>query len=61
MITVTNMAEEFAGLAADTKPTVGVSNGSKFIEMDTGLTYYFDAENGTWEQFPPAKEDTTTK
>lgn len=56
MISITNGAEEYAGLSTDDpKPTVGIANGSKFIEMDTGLTYYFDAENGEWVQFPPAE------
>ena len=46
---------EFAGLSSDSKPT-DCANGSKFIEMDTGLEYYYDEENETWEQFPPAAE-----
>lgn len=37
----------FVGLFTDTKPT-GVSNGSTFLEMDTGDVYIFDAENEEW-------------
>ena len=38
----------FYGLSTDTKPTTKVSNGSCFIEMDTGKAYFFDAENSEW-------------
>ena len=39
------------GLSTDTKPTVGVQNGSAFIEMDTSKLYFYDEENQTWEEF----------
>ena len=35
------------GLSTDSKPT-SYGNGSKFIEVDTGKTYYFDATGGVW-------------
>lgn len=36
-------------LSTDSKPTGGdLFNGSKLIEMDTGKTCYYDAENETW-------------
>ena len=35
-------------LSSDTKPTVGVQNGSICIEMDTGTMYFFDEKNSTW-------------
>ena len=35
---------EYIGLSTDTKPTTDIPNGSSFFEMDTGDTYYFDAE-----------------
>lgn len=36
-------------LSTDSKPTGGdLYNGSKLIEMDTGKTLYYDAENETW-------------
>lgn len=41
---------EYICLSTDTKPT-DTANGSKLIEMDTGKTYYFDAENSTWIEF----------
>lgn len=50
MVKPTNMADCFAGLAADTKPS-GVYNGSAFIEMDTGKVYFYDAENDLWIAF----------
>lgn len=44
---------EIRGLSTDTKPTTKiegmvVANGSTYIEIDTGDTYMFDAENGVW-------------
>lgn len=47
---------EVACLSTDTQPTDGIANGSKCIEMDTGLTYYYDAEGEEWLQFPPASD-----
>lgn len=48
MVTVNNLITEYDGLKDDTKPTDGVRNGSVFAEIDTGLVYLFDEENGTW-------------
>lgn len=44
---------EIKGLSGDTKPTteiegMNISNGSTYVEIDTGDTYMFDAENGIW-------------
>lgn len=44
---------EIRGLSTDTKPTTEiegmiVTNGSTYIEIDTGDTYMFDAANGVW-------------
>ena len=37
---------ELEGLSTDTpKPTEGVGVNSKFYELDTGDTYYFDGED----------------
>ena len=33
---------EFEGLSTDNKPTEGVAVNSKFYELDTGDTYYFN-------------------
>lgn len=41
-----------ACLSSDTKPTTGVANGSKCIEMDTGKTYMFNEEDSKWEELP---------
>lgn len=35
-------------LSTDTKPTTGIANGSKLLEMDTSTLYVFDEENETW-------------
>lgn len=47
-------------LSTDDKPIDGIANGSKLIEMDTGLEYYFDATGnsgaGEWLQYPPASD-----
>ena len=56
MVTNTNMAMHYRGLSDDDKPTAGVPNGSDFLEMDTGKTWYFDAENGDWLD-PTATDD----
>ena len=43
---------EAACLKTDTKPTTGIANGSKCIEMDTGKTYMFNEEDSEWEELP---------
>lgn len=35
-------------LSTDTKPTVGITNGSTCLEIDTGDIYIFDGESQTW-------------
>ena len=37
----------YAGLSTDIKP-VDVQNGARFVEIDTGAKYAFDASTGTW-------------
>ena len=56
MVSNTNMAMHYRGLADEDKPTDGVPNGSDFLEMDTGKTWYYDAENGEWLD-PTAVDD----
>ena len=46
-----NTPHTYYGLSTDTKPTEGVRNGSKLIEMDTGKVYFFDAEGAQWLEF----------
>lgn len=36
------------GLHTDSKPIIGVVNGSAFIEMDTSTIYFFDAAGSQW-------------
>lgn len=38
-------------LSSDAKPTAGIVNGSKLIEMDTSKIYIFDEVNATWREF----------
>lgn len=44
---------ELRGLADDTKPTTfqgrNIDNGSSFLEIDTGKTYYYDLDNEEWK------------
>jgi len=39
---------DFAGNSTDTKPTTGIITGSTFLEVDTGKTYLYDEDTGTW-------------
>ena len=49
MVSLLNdLQSHIKGLSTDEKPTTGVCNGSDFLEMDTGSTYYWDAEGGEW-------------
>lgn len=41
---------EYRGLSTDTKPTENITNGSVFIEIDTGKLYMFDAEGTQWKE-----------
>ena len=40
-------APAFSGLSTDAKPT-DVDNGAVYEEIDTGVSYAFDAENALW-------------
>ena len=35
-------------LSTDTKPTIGITNGSTCLEIDTGDIYIFDADSQSW-------------
>ena len=45
---------ELRGMSTDTKPTeIGInkiSNGSVFIEIDTGKLFFYDEENQEWNE-----------
>lgn len=52
-----NQNGTFTGLSRDPKPAYieyvsgkrhSIPNGTKLIEIDTGITYRFDAEHGRW-------------
>ena len=38
-------------LSTDSKPTVGIGNGSFITEIDTGKVFCFDEENETWYEW----------
>lgn len=43
------MYYDLRGLSTDSKPT-DVTNGSTFIEMDTGKKYLYDATGEQWRE-----------
>lgn len=51
---------EFRGLAADKTDLAdaGAKNMDKFVEVDTGKTYYYDEENTEWVEFGGSSSDT---
>lgn len=40
----------YRGLSTDEKPTENITNGSIFIEIDTGKLYMFDLESTEWKE-----------
>lgn len=49
--------QRFHGLSTDTKPT-GCTNGSVFIEINTGTIYLYNAAAGTWVAVPNPSDYT---
>lgn len=44
--------QQYQGLSSDTKPTgADVVNGSRFLEIDTGKTYMYDAAGSRWLEY----------
>ena len=43
---------DLRGLSTDTKPVVGIPNGSTFIEIDTAKGYLFNEETNEWNEIP---------
>lgn len=46
---------EIVGLSSDEKPIsiiegIGISNGSTFLEMDTGKVFIYDEEKHRWHE-----------
>ena len=56
MVSNDRMIMRYRGLSSDTKPDA--PNGSDFLEIDTGKTWYYDAESGKWID-PTASNDDT--
>jgi hypothetical protein len=47
----TEKGSEIYGMSTDTKPIDNeIPNGSIFMEMDTGIIYFYDAETQQWVQ-----------
>ena len=42
---------EFAGKTADTKPTGNFATGSKFFNIQTGKTYYYDEKGSSGSEW----------
>lgn len=40
--------ETYYGLSSDAKPTEGVNNADRYLEMDTGDVYLFDGSGNRW-------------
>ena len=49
-------AQTFYGLSTDTKPT-SCGNGSCYIAVDTGVGFFYDAENSEW--YPTVEDDSS--
>lgn len=44
--------QQYQGWSSDTKPTgADVVNGSRFLEIDTGKTYMYDAAGAQWLEY----------
>lgn len=43
--------DDYRGLSTDTKPS-GITNGSTFLEIDTGTRYMYDEEGDEWYAMP---------
>ena len=48
------VVKNYSGLSSETKPTIAagnaVPNGSRWREVDTGLTYHFNLADDAWYQ-----------
>ena len=43
--------QTYYGLSTDSKPTDGISNGSCFVEMDSGKIYFYNAAGAAWAEW----------
>lgn len=48
MISIYDGGIDFRAVSTDVKPTDGVPNGAKLLEIDTNRIYFYDAENHQW-------------
>ena len=53
------VVKNYTGLSTETKPTIAagnaVPNGSRWREVDTGLTYHFNLADDTWYPYQPQR------
>ena len=56
MVSTDRMIMNYRGKSSDTKPDA--PNGSDFLEINTGKTWYYDADSGEWID-PTASNDDT--
>lgn len=47
---------EIAGNSTETKPTVGIVDGSTYLETDTGDLYVFNETGSAWVKYMTLKE-----
>lgn len=47
-ITLNGSNADLMGLSGDDKPTTGIEINTLFLELDTGIVYYFTGE--TWAE-----------
>lgn len=47
MVTIDNLTTNYNGTSQDQLPE-GCRNGDTFFEVDTGILYAYDEENGEW-------------
>lgn len=45
MITLSGASADYTGLSTDVKPTFNIQINALFLELDTGIFYYFTGES----------------
>jgi len=52
--TFETVVKNFSGLSSETKPTIAagndIPNGSRWREVDTGKTYFYNTASGKWHE-----------
>lgn len=54
MVSFNNLRDAGACLSTDAKPVYGIADGTMMMEMDTSISYIFDAGSGSWVQLESA-------